>query len=98
GDAPLVPLAEGGVVAGRPRGNVDVVPGDVHVPEEVLVHEVVVALRMIRGQADVFVEVERRHAGEVDLPRLVQPHQLLIEAEWRGLGDLGPHYGDAQEV
>src|SRR5438552_2164394 len=85
-DTLLVPFAEGGVVAGRPGGNIDVLPRDVHLPEEVLIHEVVVALWMIRGQTDVFVEVERRHAREVDLPRLVQAYQLLIQAEWRGPG------------
>src|SRR6185437_4245198 len=49
-DALLVPLAEGWVVAGRPRGNIDVVSGNVYVLEEVLVHEIVVALRVIRRQ------------------------------------------------
>src|SRR5438093_1089431 len=90
-DALLVPLAEGGVVAGRARGNVDVVTRDVHVLEEVLVHEVVVALGVIHGQAHVFVEVERRHPREVELLLLVQPHQLLIEAEWRGSGGHAEH-------
>jgi len=58
---------------------------DVHLSEEVLIHEVVIALRMIRGQTDVFVEVERRHAREVDLPPGAA-YQLLIQAEWRGPG------------
>src|SRR6266536_1007934 len=90
-DAPLVPLAEGGIIAGRARRDVDVVRGNVHVLEEVLVHEVVIALGVIRGQPDVFVEVERRHAREVHLPRLMQPHQLLIEAEWRRSGRHAEH-------
>src|SRR5206468_141041 len=90
-DALLVPLAEGGVVAGRARGNVDVVTRDVHVPEEVLVHEVVVALRVIHRQAHVFVEVERRHTREVELLLCVQPHQLLIQAKWGGSGGHAEH-------
>src|ERR1051325_6929328 len=90
-NALLVPLAEGRVVAGRARGNVDVVTRDVHVPEEVLVHEVVIALGVILGQAHVFVEVERRHAREVELLLFVQPYQFLIEAEWRGAGGHAEH-------
>src|SRR6266540_3808071 len=53
-------------------------------PEEVLVHEKVVALGVIHGQADVFVEIERRDAREVELLLLVQPHELLIQAQRRG--------------
>ena len=57
---------------------------DVHVPEKMLVHEVVIALRMIDGQAHVFIEIERRHAREVELLLLVQAHELLIQTERRG--------------
>src|SRR5207249_3503326 len=83
-DTLLVPFAEGGVVTGRPGGNIDVLPRDVHVLEEVLVHEVVVALRVTRRQAHVLVEIERGHAREVELLLLVQSHQLLIQAQGRG--------------
>src|SRR6266704_3415307 len=48
-------------------------PRDVHVLEEVLVHEVVVALRVTHRQPHVFVEVERRHPGEVEPLLLMQP-------------------------
>ena len=52
-------------------------------PKEVLVHEVVVALRIGGRQADVFVEVERRHLGEIQQPLAMHPHQLLVHAERR---------------
>jgi hypothetical protein len=54
------------------------------VPEEMLVHEIVVALRMVHRQTDVFVEIERRHPREIELLLLVQPHELLIQTEGRG--------------
>jgi hypothetical protein len=58
---------------------------DVHVPKKVLMHEVVIALRMVHRQADVLVEIERRDAREVELLLLMQPHQLLIQPE-HGVG------------
>ena len=42
-----------------------------------------VTLRMIFGQADVFVEVERRHLREIEPFLLVQPDQFLVEAQRR---------------
>ena len=90
-NALLVPLAEGRVIAGGARRNIDVVPGDVDVLEKMLVHEVVVALRVIHGQAHVLIEVERRDPGEIDLLRLVQPHQLLVQAERGGSGRHAEH-------
>src|SRR6266849_508817 len=63
----LVPVTKGRVVAGRARGNIDVLPRDVHMLEEMLVHEVVVALRMTRREAHILVQIERGHAREVEL-------------------------------
>src|SRR5216684_3365939 len=83
-DALLIPGAEGRIVARCPGWNVDVVRRDVHMPKKMLVHEVVIALRVIHGEADVFVEVERRHTGEVELLLLVEPDELLVETQWRG--------------
>src|SRR5881628_203145 len=57
---------------------------DVDVSKKVLVHEVVIALRVIHGQADIFIEIERRYAREVELLLLVQPHELLIQPEGGG--------------
>ena len=53
--------------------------GDVDVLEQVLVHEVVVALRMVLGQAHVLVEIEGGHLGKVQALGLVQPDKLLVE-------------------
>src|ERR1051325_1810294 len=91
GDAALVPLAKRGIVAGRAGRDVDVLRLDVDVPEKVLVHEVVIALRMIHVQSNVLVEIERRRAREIELPLLVQPHELLVEAERRRAGRHAEH-------
>ena len=78
-DPLLVPLAERRVVVGRARGDVDVLLRDVDVLEEVLVHEVVVALRMVLRQAHVLVEIEGGDLGEVEPLVLVHPHQFLVK-------------------
>ena len=90
-DPLLVPPAEGRVVVGRARGDVDVLLGDVDVLEEVLVHEVVVALRMVLRQAHVLVEIEGGHLGEVEALVLVHPHQFLVEPQRRGAGGQPQH-------
>ncbi len=54
-DSVLIPLAEGFVVVRRARWNVRVLHGDVDVLEQVLVHEVVIALRMVFSQAHILV-------------------------------------------
>ena len=48
--------------------------------EEMLVHEVAVALGVVRGQSDVFVEVEGMHIGKVDFTLLVPLDHLAVES------------------
>src|SRR5436190_24310625 len=83
-DALLVPVTEGRIVAGRAGRDADVVRRDVDVPKKMLVHETVIALRVIPVQADVFVEIERGHPREIDLHTRVDTHELLIHPERRG--------------
>ena len=68
-------------------GDVDVRAIDVHMPEEVLVHERVVGLRVVGANADVFIEVEGGDVGPVEV--------LLDElaVEWHG-GSTG---GEAED-
>ena len=71
----LVSLAEAGDIGRIAVGDVDVLPADVDVAEEILPHERDVGLRVVFGQADVFVEVERPHAAPVE----VELDQLPVE-------------------
>ncbi len=54
------------VVLGRSRGNVHVLRRNVDVPEQILVHEVVVALRIARRQPHVLVQIEGRDLGKIE--------------------------------
>ena len=90
-DPPFVPGAEGLVVVGRARGHVDILPRHVDLLEEVLVHEVVVALEMILRQAHVLVEIEGGYLGEVEPLVLVHADQLFVEAQRRGSGRQPQH-------
>ena len=59
---------------------------DVDVIEQVLLHEVVVALGVIVGQATVLVQVVGAHLGEVQVAGLVGLDEVLIGANGRGAG------------
>ena len=81
-----------GVVVGRARGDVDVLLGDVDVLEQVLVHEVVVALRMVLREAHVLVEIEGGHLGEVEaLRRGACRTSSLYKPQRRGTGGQAQH-------
>ena len=74
----LVASAEGLGIGRHAVGDVDVCVIDIHMPEEVLVHEGVVGLGMVGADANVFVEVEGGDVGPVEI--------LLDEmaVEWHG--------------
>ncbi len=57
---------------------------DVDGVEEVVVHEIAVALVMVARQPDVLVEVEGGHPGEVQAFGSVQADELLVEPDGRG--------------
>ena len=90
-DPLFVPGTERRIVAGVARRNVDVLLRHVHVLEEILVHEVVITLRMARSQANILVQVERRHLREVQSLLAVHAHQLLVQAKRRGTGGHSQH-------
>jgi len=59
------------------RREVDVVVRHVDAVEQVLAHEVAVALRMVGGQAEILVEVERPDPAEVDAVSMRADHALV---------------------
>ena len=72
-------------------GDVDLLVGDVDVVEEVLPHKPVVALEALRLDGVVLVEVERRHAGEVEALLAVHADEVLVDADGRGAGGEPQH-------
>ena len=90
-DPLLVPLAERLVIIGRSGGDVDVLLGDVDVLEQILVHEVVVALRMPLRQTHVLVQVEGGDLREIQALILVESHQFLIQPQRGGAGSQAQH-------
>lgn len=59
-------------------GDVNVRGGDVHVREEMLLHEMMEALSMIGGEAEVFVEIEGDHARKIEGLLAMQAGQLFV--------------------
>ena len=66
-------------ICGLAVRNVDVARRDIDVPEKILRHEIVVRRRMFWREADVFVEVERDDAAEIELLLAMQPDQFAIQ-------------------
>lgn len=63
--------------------DVNVFFGNIDVVEQVLSHEVVVALNIILGDRVVLVQVKGHHILEGYLSLLAHSHQLLIYFHWR---------------
>ena len=59
---------------------------DVDMVEEVLLHEVAIALVMLGGQAAVLVQVERGDLLEADAVGLEVLHQVRVQPDRRGAG------------
>ena len=72
-------------------GDVHVLPGDVHVVEEVLPHEPVVAVQALGRHRVVLVEVEGHDVGEIETCLAMQADQLAIDANRRGAGRKPQH-------
>ncbi len=70
----------------RPVRDVDVVHVDVHVVEEVLLHEGHVALGRLRVHGVILIQVERHHVLEAQPLFLVQPNQFGVNADRRHPG------------
>ena len=69
----------------------DVLPGNIYVLKEILVHEVVVRLLVRDRQADVLVQVERGHLGEIQALCLMHAHQFLVQAQGARTGGHAQH-------
>ncbi|VXA82643.1 conserved hypothetical protein [Aeromonas veronii] len=80
-DFVFVALALGHQILGIAVEDVDVFGTNVDVTEEVVVHEAVVALRVIFRQADVLVHVEGDHVLEAHFTGFVQLDQALVGVE-----------------
>jgi hypothetical protein len=91
-DLVFIPRRERLGVGAHTLGHVHAGGVDVYVVEEAVLHERVVALLVGGGQAEVFVEVERRYLREVEAVLGVVAHEALV----RGLG--GASRGEAQHA
>ena len=93
-DLLLIPGALPFGIVGHAVEDVDVFLLHVHqMVEEVVVHEIPVALVMLVGQAQVFVHVEGHHVFEGHFAGLIHPGQLLINADGAGAGGQAQHEG-----
>ena len=59
---------------------------DVDVAEKIFPHEIPVGLVVRAGETDVFVEVERGDAAEIEPLVAVEANEFLVEAERRAAG------------
>lgn len=66
-------------VAGTAVERVCSSPGDVDVIEQMRAHEAVIAGGILTAQPEELVEIERRHACEIDVVCRVQPDQVVVE-------------------
>jgi hypothetical protein len=66
-------------VAGTAVEKVCSAPGDVDVIEQMRAHEPAVAGRILTAQPEEFVEIEGRHAREVDAVCRVRPDQVVVK-------------------
>ena len=90
-DKGVIPGALGLGILGQTVGHVGALGAHVDVVEQVVLHEVAVALVVSAGQALVLVQVHGGHAGKGNLPRLVTLHQALVGADGRGAGSQAQH-------
>ena len=78
-DEPIVRLAGRRYILCHPVGDEDVFRPHVHEVEEMLVHEIMVALRILRRHADVLIEIERRDLRKVEADRPMDSHEVVIQ-------------------
>ena len=81
GDLSLIVRRGGRQVIGRSVGSVDGPLGEVDAGGDLGVDDVAIALRMIVGDADVFVEHERLRVSEGQPLVLVASGQLIVDAQ-----------------
>ena len=83
---PVVPGALPRGVGVGAIGDVQVLRLYIDVVEEILAHEVGVALVVIGGKAHILVQVQGGAGGKVQRPRLVPLDELFISADGAGAG------------
>ena len=79
-DCLLVSVARRLGIIHRAVGYMCLLDVDIDVVEEVVLHEVTVALVVSSRQAAIFVEIERLRIREADLARVARAHELGIQA------------------
>ena len=79
-------------VAGAAVERVCSPPGDVDVIEQMRAHEAVIAGGILTAQPEELVEIERRHACEIDAVCRVRPDQVVVEQRGGPAGGQ-PQYG-----
>ena len=70
---------------------VDLCRVDVHLVEQVAVHEAPVAFRVLLGQAAVLVQIDGGHLRKIDVALVVPVHQLCIRAHRGAAGRQTQH-------
>jgi hypothetical protein len=70
----------------RAIGDVDVLLSDIDVGEEMFAHEIVEALRVRGGQAEVFVEIEGDDTRKVEALFAVEAGEFLVHADGGAAG------------
>ena len=91
GDQSVISGTFGGDILRHAVRKMDVLRLYIDAAEEVLAHEIVVALFILRGEAAIFVEVHRFHFGEIDVALAVPVDKLTVNAERRGTGSEAEH-------
>jgi len=82
----------------RAIGDVDVLGRNVDAIEKGFLHPAPVTLRVVRLHGEVFVEVERYDAREVECGLAVQSDQFAVQADGSGAGRQSEHGGPAGRV
>ena len=80
-DLILVTLALGFQILSHAVEDVDVLSGNVDVVEEIIVHEVPVALVMLTGQADILVHIEGNNILKGYFASLILLNQALVNTQ-----------------
>ena len=70
----------------RAIGNVHLLARDVHVVEQVFIHETHITLEVVRSHGVILVQIERDHIGEAQPFLTVEPDQLVIHGLGRRAG------------